>query len=58
MVLGGESPLLGLAVGTVIRGLKQFRRIATRYDKRVSSFMAMVQLAAAIICIPKFAPIV
>lgn len=38
--------------------LKQFRRIATRYDKRVSSFMAMVQLAASVIRIPKFAPIV
>lgn len=38
--------------------LKQFRRIATRYDKRVSSFMAMVQLAAAMIRIPKFASIV
>lgn len=38
--------------------LKNFRRIATRYDKLVSSFMALVQLAAALICIPKFAPIV
>jgi len=38
--------------------LKQFRRIATRYDKLVSSFMALTQLAAALICIPKFSPIV
>ena len=38
--------------------LKNFRRIATRYDKLVSSFMALVQLAAALLCIPKFSPIV
>lgn len=38
--------------------LKHFRRIATRYDKLVSSFMALIQLAAALIRIPKFAPIV
>lgn len=38
--------------------LKHFRRIATRYDKLVSSFMAIVQLAAALIRIPKFASIV
>lgn len=38
--------------------LKHFRRIATRYDKLVSSFMAMVQLAATLIRLPKFAPIV
>ena len=38
--------------------LKNFRRIATRYDKLVSSFMALVQLAAALIRIPKFSSIV
>ena len=38
--------------------LKQFRRIATRYDKLVSSFMALIQLAATLIRLPKFAPIV
>lgn len=34
--------------------LKNFRRIATRYDKLVSSFISFVQLAAVFIMIPKF----
>ncbi len=38
--------------------LKHFRRIATRYDKLVSSFLALVKLAAALIRIPKFPSIV
>ena len=38
--------------------LKQFRRIATRYDKLASSFLAFTQLAAILIMIPKFPPIV
>lgn len=38
--------------------LKQFRRIATRYDKLVSSFLAFAQLAAVLILIPKFPSIV
>lgn len=29
--------------------LKQFRRIATRYDKRAANFLAMVNLAAVLI---------
>ncbi len=38
--------------------LKNFRRAATRYDKLASSFLAFVQLAATLILIPKFPPIV
>lgn len=38
--------------------LKQFRRIATRYDKLCISFLSLVQLAATLIIIPKFPPIV
>ncbi len=34
--------------------LKNFRRIATRYDKLVLSFLSFVQLAAVLIMIPKF----
>ena len=34
--------------------LKQFRRIATRYDKLVSSFLSLVQLATILIILPKF----
>lgn len=34
--------------------LKNFRRIATRYDKLVSSFISFVQLASVFIIIPKF----
>jgi len=34
--------------------LKNFRRIATRYDKLVLSFIFFVQLAAVLIMIPKF----
>lgn len=38
--------------------LKQFRRIATRYDKLSSSFLSLVQLVATLIIIPKFPEIV
>jgi len=38
--------------------LKNFRRVATRYDKLVSSFLAFVQLATTLILIPKFPEIV
>ena len=38
--------------------LKQFRRIATRYDKLLSSFLSFVQLAIVFITIPKFPLIV
>jgi transposase len=31
--------------------LKQFRAIATRYDKLASTFLAAVQLISAIICL-------
>lgn len=34
--------------------LKNFRRIATRYDKLVLSFISFIQLAAILIMIPKF----
>lgn len=38
--------------------LKHFRRIATRYDKLLTSFLALLQLASALIRIPKFSPVV
>ena len=38
--------------------LKQFRRIATRYDKLLLSFLSLVQLATVFITIPKFPSIV
>ncbi len=38
--------------------LKHFRRIATRYDKLASSFLALIQLASALLVIPRFPPIV
>ena len=38
--------------------LKQFRRIATRYDKLLFSFLSLVQLAVVFITIPKFPLIV
>jgi len=38
--------------------LKNFRRISTRYDKLVSSFISFVQLAFVLIIIPKFLYIV
>ena len=34
--------------------LKQFRRIATRYDKTASSFLAFLNLAAAKLWLPAF----
>ena len=34
--------------------LKQFRRIATRYDKTAKSFLAFLNLAAAKIWLPAF----
>lgn len=38
--------------------LKNFRRIATRYDKLVLSFISFIQLAAILIMIPKFSDFV
>ena len=38
--------------------LKNFRRIATRYDKLVLSFISFIQLAAILITIPKFSDFV
>jgi transposase len=32
-----------------VRRLKQFRRVATRYDKRAWNYLAWVTLAAAVI---------
>lgn len=37
-----------------INRIKQFRRIATRYDKLAESFLAMIHLAAALVAIPRF----
>ena len=38
--------------------IKQFRRIATRYDKSAESFSTMIQLASALVAIPKFPSVV
>lgn len=38
--------------------LKNFRRVATRYDKLPSSFLSFVYLAATVIALPKFPKIV
>jgi len=38
--------------------LKNFRRVATRYDKLPSSFLSFIHIAAVSIIIPKFAKIV
>ena len=38
--------------------LKQFRRITTKYDKPLFSFLSLVQLAVVLIAIPKFPLIV
>ena len=38
--------------------IKQFRRIATRYDKSAESFSAMIQFATALVAIPKFPNVV
>ena len=38
--------------------LKNFRRIATRYDKLPSSFLSFVHIAAISIIVPKFTKIV
>jgi transposase len=32
-----------------VNRLEQFRRVATRYEKRVCNYLAMVKLAAALI---------
>ena len=32
-----------------VNRLKQFRRVATRYEKRACNYLAMVKLAAALI---------
>jgi len=34
--------------------LKNFRRIATRYDKLPSSFMSFVYIASVLVALPKF----
>ena len=39
-------------------GIKQFRRIATRYNKSAKSFSTLIQLAAALVAIPKFPSII
>ena len=38
--------------------IKSFRRIATRYDKLLFSFLSLVELAVVFITIPKFPSIV
>jgi hypothetical protein len=35
-------------VGRVVGRLKQFRRVATRYEERVCNYLAMVTLAVLI----------
>jgi len=38
--------------------LKNFRRVATRYDKLPGSFLSFVYIAAVLIALPKFTPFV
>jgi len=38
--------------------LKNFRRVATRYDKLPSSFLSFVYIASTLLNLPKFSPIV
>ena len=35
--------------------LKQFRRVATRYDKRAANYLAWVTMAAAVVWLCPFA---
>jgi transposase len=42
-------------VERLINRLKQFRRVATRYEKRAVNYLAMVTLAAARLCFRAFA---
>jgi transposase len=39
----------------LINRLKQFRRMATRYEKRAASYLAMVTLAMILLWLPRFA---
>jgi len=38
------------AVERIFRRLKDFRRIATRYDKLATNFLGAIYLAAAVTC--------
>jgi transposase len=42
-------------VERLINRLKQFRRVATRYEKRAANYLAMVTLAAARLWLREFA---
>lgn len=42
-------------VERLINRLKQFRRIATRYEKRAANYLAMVHLAMIMLWLPAFA---
>ena len=42
-------------VERLINRLKQYRRVATRYEKRASHYMAMLTIAAALLWLPAFA---
>ena len=41
-------------VERLVGRLKQFRRIATRYEKLAATFLALIHLAAAVISVSKF----
>jgi transposase len=42
-------------VERLINRLKQFRRVATRYEKRAANYLAMVTLAMIMLWLPRFA---
>jgi transposase len=42
-------------VERLINRLKQFRRVATRYEKRAANYLAMVTLAMILLWLPRFA---
>lgn len=42
-------------VERLINRLKQYRRIATRYEKRAANYLAMVNLSMIMLWLPRFA---
>ena len=42
-------------VERLINRMKQFRRVATRYEKRAANYLAMVTLAMIMLWLPRFA---
>jgi transposase len=49
--VGQSFPSLRLKIERLIGKLKEYRRIATRYDKLKETFLGIIQLAIAYICL-------